>query len=34
MFAQILLVVALLVAILATVSEAFWGWGGYGLWGM
>jgi len=33
MFAQLLLLIALIVALLATVSEAFWGWGGYPYYG-
>lgn len=36
MFAQLLVVLALLVALLATVTEAWWGLGGWGLggWGL
>ncbi|UJR24931.1 hypothetical protein I4U23_006295 [Adineta vaga] len=30
MFAQLLLLVALVIAVLAGVSEAFYGWGGFG----
>jgi len=34
MFAQLLLTIALLVALLATISEAFYGWGwGYPFYG-
>jgi len=33
MFAQLLVLLAIIVALLATVSEAFWGGWGFGGWG-